>query len=495
MSDKQYRQAVFPWSSAGLILLWLFISVARQALGAQPRSSSPQTVGMASGHVAATVPLSLQSGTPLSIAVVHRVRIGHEGEPVQGTLVQPVYSFDRIVAPAGSEVLGRITEVRSAPGKKRIEAIMQGNFTPLRSARVGFDTLVLKNGRRIPIQTHVSPATAQMVHLQVVGGQQSGKQGFISRAISNAKQQIKQEKKQVLADFEQPGRMHRIEQWLLAGLPYHRQYLPAGARFTAVVEKPVALGSAQVPASELRMVGSVPPANSLIEAVLITPLSSATARRGMPVAAMVTRPLFSKNHELIFPEGSKLEGRVVQAEPARRMRLHRNGILRFTFQKIQTPHGIPQIVEGNLRGVDVDKKERVVLDSEGGAHTTTSKMHYAEPALAVLIAATSSMPDTDIRPGRVYTDTNGPASGQILGGGMGFGLTGVVMALGVHAQPVTAGFAAYGAAWSIYSQLLSRGHDVVFPKDTPMEIRLGEHRPALPAGAANSRPPKAQSST
>lgn len=486
MSDKQYRQAVFPWSPAGLTLLWLFISVAVQALGARLRSSPPQTMGVASGHAAATVPLSLQNGTPLSIAVVHRVRIGHQGEPVQGTLVQPVYSFDRVVAPAGSEVLGRIAKVMSAPRKKRIEAIMQGNFTPLRSAQVGFDTLVLKNGRCIPIQTHVSPATAQVVHLQVVDGQQSGKKGSISRAVSNAKQQIEAEKKQVLAELERPGRMHRIKQWLLAGLPYHHQYLPAGARFTAVVEKPVTLGSAQVAASELKLVGSAPPANSLLEAVLITPLSSATARRGTPVEAMVTRPLFSKNHELIIPEGSKLEGRVVKSEPARRMRLHRNGILRFTFQKIQTPHGIPHIVEGNLQGVDVAKKERVVLDSEGGAHSKTSKMHYAEPALAVLIAATSAMPDTDVRPGRVYTDTNGPASSQILGGGLGFGFTGVVMALGVHAQPVTAGFAAYGAAWSIYSQLLSQGQDIVFPKDTPMEIRLGR-TPASNAVTQNSR--------
>jgi hypothetical protein len=44
------------------------------------------------------------------------------------------------------------------------------------------------------------------------------------------------------------------------------------------------------------------------------------------------------------------------------------------------------------------------------------------------------------------------------------------------------GFAAYGASVSIYSNFLSRGRDVVFPKDTPMEIGFGlPHAPPVPA--------------
>ncbi len=470
-SGTECGQAILSFARGALLCLLASFPVL--ALSAQPKSSSPQITTMRSGDPAVTVPLTLAKGRALSIALAHRIPIGRKGEPVEGTLAQPVYSFDRVVVPAGSPVLGHVTAVTSAPRKKRIEAIVHGNFTPLRSEQVEFDTLVLQGGRRIPIQTNVSPATAQMVHLQVAGAPPAKKKGAVSRAVRDARRQIEQDKKQLFADIKKPGRVHRIKEWLLAGLPYHRQFLPAGARFTAVVEKPVPLGLARVPASELKRVGTVPPPNSLIEAVLMTPLSSETAHRGMPVEAMVTRPVFSKGHKLIIPEGSKLDGTVVEVEPARRMRLHRNGILRFTFQKIQTPQGMPHMVEGSLQAVDVNKKERVKLDSEGGAHSTASKLRYAKPALAVLIAATSAMPDTDVRPNGVYTDTNGPASGQILGGGLGFGFTGIIMALGLHLQPVTAGFAAYGAAWSIYSQLLSRGQDVVFPKDTAMEIRLG----------------------
>jgi hypothetical protein len=447
-------------------------------LDARPEASQAHLMKAVAANVTVTVPLTLQRGTPFSIALDHRVRIARRGEHIEGTLVQPVFAFDRIVAPAGSKVLGDVTAVENAPRKERVQAIMQGDFSPLRSAQVEFHTLVLRDGRRIPIQTRVSPATGQVVHLEVADKQAPKRKNAASRAVSSAKRQLEQEKHQMVADIEMPGRVHRLKEWLISQLPYHRQYLPAGARFTAELKAPVGLGSVQVPVSELQRVGSIPPSNSIIEAVLVTPLSSATARRGTPADAMVTQPVFGKDHQLVVPEGSMLEGSVVQVERARRLRLHRNGILRFTFLRIQTPHGVPHAVVGSLQAVDVAKKEKLKLDSEGGVHSTTSKMDYAEPAIAVLIAATSATPDTDVRPGRVYTDTNGPASGQIIGGGLGYKVIGMAMALAIRFQPVTAGFAAYGAAMSVYSHLLSRGQDVVFPKDTPMEILLNEHRSA-----------------
>jgi hypothetical protein len=36
------------------------------------------------------------------------------------------------------------------------------------------------------------------------------------------------------------------------------------------------------------------------------------------------------------------------------------------------------------------------------------------------------------------------------------------------------GFAAFGAGTSVYKNFLSRGRDVVFVKDTPLEIGLSE---------------------
>ena len=41
-------------------------------------------------------------------------------------------------------------------------------------------------------------------------------------------------------------------------------------------------------------------------------------------------------------------------------------------------------------------------------------------------------------------------------------------------QPVSMAFAAYGAGTSVYNNFLSRGKDVVFVKNTPLEIGLSE---------------------
>lgn len=490
---RWYQPAILFRTFLGLSFVCAFTCSPVAAPGAPPKISAEEKAVIPPGDPATTLPLTLHRGTPLNVILAHRVPIGHKGEPVEGRLVQPLYAFDRMAAPEGTKVLGHVTEVKSVPRMQRVQAIMHGDFTPLRTTQVEFDTLVLKDGRHIPIQTRVSPGTGEVVHLEVVGprpGKRASLGARAASAVENAKRQLQLQKNQVMADVKLPGRGHRLKDWLLAQLPYHRQFLPTGARFTASLEAPVRLGQVPVTASELKLVGTTLPDGAILDAVLLTPLSSATSQRGTPVEALVTHPVFSSKHQLVIPVGSTLEGAVVQAQPARRMAIHRNGILRFTFRRIQVPHGIPRPVIGTLQGIEVDKKENVKLDAEGGAHSTTSKMTYAKPALAVLIAASSARPDIDVRPGRVYTDNSGPASGQILGGGLGYKLMGMAMALAVHYQPVTAGFAAYGAAWSVYSHWLARGQEVVFPKDTPIEIRLGERRPASRSTAHHAAPQK-----
>jgi hypothetical protein len=57
-----------------------------------------------------------------------------------------------------------------------------------------------------------------------------------------------------------------------------------------------------------------------------------------------------------------------------------------------------------------------------------------------------------------------------------------VIGLAAHYRPVSATFAFYGAGWSVYTHFVAPGNDVVFPKNTPMEIRFGTHQdPAPPA--------------
>ncbi len=88
---------------------------------------------------------------------------------------------------------------------------------------------------------------------------------------------------------------------------------------------------------------------------------------------MINQPLVVSDR-LFLPEGSHLEGSVLQVRPARR--LGRNGLLRITFHQVVPPSGVEEKIEATLEGVDVNKGENLTLDSEGGAQVTTPKTRY-----------------------------------------------------------------------------------------------------------------------
>jgi hypothetical protein len=198
-------------------------------------------------------------------------------------------------------------------------------------------------------------------------------------------------------------------------------------------------------------------------------LSSATAQKSEEVEAVLSQPLFDGNH-LVLPQGSRLRGSVVQVRPARR--LSRNGQLRIVFNELVLPDGVEQKVETTLEGVQSGKDAHVKLDSEGGAEATTSKTRYLATAVALTLAAAStSGGDTDVDNGVAHVKANGGA--QVAGGVNGFKVVGVVLGLAVHSRALGYTMGAYGAGMSVYSHFIARGRDLVFPKNTAMEIAIG----------------------
>ena len=419
-----------------------------------------------------SVALVADRGTPLRLALDKRISIKHAGATAEAEVMEPVYAFDREVIPKGSQVTGRVTEVKPAAASKRVRAIMAGNLTPLHEARLEFDTLVLPNGKRMPLTTKVVPGAPEMIRLGTKDAAESRK-GLPAQAVDQAREDIKQAKDQAMDAIRSPGKVaQEIKSGLIAQLPYHAQAIPAGARFDAELQAPLDFGKALCPAEELAAVGSPAPPGSVVHARLVTPLSSATARPGAPVTAVITQPLFTPEHKLIFPVGSELEGSVVRAKPARR--LDRTGQLRFSFRQVTPPAGVAQMVDGSLEGVAVPAKSNIHLDSEGGASAASPKSSYAIPALEVMLAM-SSLDGLDGK-AELQHDANQPGH-QAANGGVGFGLVGV--AAGLSSRFAAAGLGFYGAGWSIYTRVLARGSEVVFPKGTPVEISFGSHhRPA-----------------
>src|SRR5215467_3941757 len=284
--------------------------------------------------------LTVPDGAPLRIILTKKVRF-KSNQPVQGKLVEPVYAFDREVLLAGTEVTGHISGFKSAPRWVRITSMAGGNFTPLREPQLTFDTLILKDGKSIPIRTFVTPGTDTVVRFNAGAAEQ--KKGKVATATEAARQQIDAKKRAVIDAIKGPGKMDRVKDEMWSFAPWHPQYLPATSRFNAKLQAPLDFGDVSIPLSELAQLGSEPAPDSIVAARLIPSLDSRMASHGTEVEALLTRPLFSADNHLIFPEGSRLTGNVVQAAAARHW--HRAGKLAFMFTRLQLPEALARQVD------------------------------------------------------------------------------------------------------------------------------------------------------
>lgn len=447
-------------SGAALLRLLLLGGLASLAAGAAfGQTGWDSYPPIAYGQAPPPVPVELvvPKGTPIRVALEKTLPIRRAGQPITARVMEPVYAFDRIVIPKGSELTGKIARLIPAPRLRRVEAIMNGNFSPQGSVQIEFDTLVLKDGTRRPLSTVVSPAILNVVRL---GGPPDKKAGKVKQAKSEASR----EWHAAIAQVKAPGKLHRLKELALSELPYHRQSLAAGAAFDAELEQPLGFGTAEVSAEDLARLGEVPPEGCDVFARLVTPLSSATDRVGMPVEAVISRPLFSPRKQLLLPEGARLEGVVVRARRARNLK--RNGQLRFVLQRVELPSGIEHRVNASVEGLEVSRNSNIKLDSEGGTSVATPRKRYLTTGLSVAIAAAASHPDAEHH----TVDTAGDPGQRGLAGGSGFRLVGLLFSVAVQSRVFSSVMGFYGAGMSVYSHFLSRGQDVVLPKDTPMEI-------------------------
>src|SRR5690349_21151189 len=65
------------------------------------------------------IELTLPLGTAIRIALSRRVRIEHEGTPVEGRVTETVYAFDQPVIPAGSQVRGYVARIEPISKMRR----------------------------------------------------------------------------------------------------------------------------------------------------------------------------------------------------------------------------------------------------------------------------------------------------------------------------------------------------------------------------------------
>jgi hypothetical protein len=470
-----------------------------QTLSTRPAEPRPPSVEVVPAptpvlpEVSDSIPLTVPAGTPLKVALDQEVRVQKVGQAIHGKVVEPVYSFDQIVVPVGSEVTGKIASIDSVPKMQRTVAAMNANFSPYRQVHVEFDELVLADGRHLPLHTIVSPASQGVLQFvpanakENTGAAAEAKKAA-SRKITEARQEARRQWDSAMQQLHEPGKMHRLKRLGMAELPVHPQYMDAGTSFNADLQTPLDFGTEPLKPEKLSAIGNPPPSGSVVHALLVTPLNSATAKKGEPVEAVISQPLVVSD-KLFLPQGSHIKGSVLQVRPARR--LNRNGQLRIVFHQVVPPDGIEQKIEASLEGVEVAKGEHLSLDAEGGAQVTTPRTRYLTTGIAVALAASSTSSDHDAR---FHGGSGGgdPGAGAA-NGASGFGFLGTIVGAAAHSRVVASGFGFYGAAMSVYEHFLARGRDVVYPKDMSMVIGLGtrDTRPAGPAAPTPSNRPVA----
>jgi len=461
-------------------------------VGTQQQTEDVPALQKASENAApATVPMSVAAGTPIKVALDSEVRVRKVGQVIHGKTVEPVYAFDKLLIPAGTVVNGEVSAIDSMPGKTWALDATNGNFSPARHVHLRFDELVMSDGTHVALQTLASPAPDGV--LRFVSANETEKTNRVEDAagkkVSAMRQAIHQQWSELQKQIHEPGKVHKLKRIALAQLPVHPQYIDAGTSFNANLLQPLDFGTEAVKPEALTDIGVPPPTGSVVHARLETALSSATAKKGDPVEAVITEPLVVSDH-LILPEGSVTKGSVVQVAPARR--LGKNGQLRILFHQVAPPNGIEQRVETTLEGVAVAKGEHLKLDSEGGAQVTTPRTRYLITGIQVMLAASQASPDRDAGQGG---QSVGEAGGGAASGASGFKLVGMVAGIAAHSRVVSAGFGSYGAAMSIYYHFLARGRDVVYPKDMAMVIGIGTRdTKSTNAARSSARSPATESS-
>jgi hypothetical protein len=401
--------------------------------------------------------------------VDRRVIVKRVGQPIEAVLVDPVFAYDRIVIPAGTRVVGHVDRRDGVSTKRRMRAMLSGDFTPLHDIGLQFDAIVFADGRRLSVQTQVSPGT-ERVTLAVAKGTERG-----SNAITRAGEEAVHQAKQTAATFTRPGRWERMKDAGLRALPYHPEFLPKGTVFSARLLSALELGSATV--AERADADTSPAPGSILSARLLSSIDSTHATRGTLVEAVVNRPVFSSTNQLILPVGARLKGHVTFVKRAGRFR--RNGQLRFLFDSVHVDGRDPARLLASLHAVEAGRGERVAVDEEGGAKGTNSPARFVAPALGTLalVGLSQSHLDYDTDGLGPETEYGGALSGSVAGF-VGASVTGVVISSLGHPAAVALGV--LGVARTTYAGVFARGKDIVFPADTPIQVQLAPGRKTEP---------------
>lgn len=429
------------------------VSAGAQTLHQRPRQAAETPVATRTTIAKPAMPsplhVVLPKGTSLQVEITRRYPM-KDGESLKGELLYPLYASGQLAIPKDSVVFGKVVGLEPDEETRR-RARLHGDFTPFHRAKVRFDEVALPGGA-LPISAAAVAGGTPVLQLTAAGA--APRHAFIRRQFAQARQQVHDQ----INWFLSPGLGGRALEMLYHQLPYHPEEITAHTAWSFELTAPLALPAPSALATD--------PAPALeahekqeiwtVNALLTHQLTSARAHSGDPVQALVVQPVYDREMKLVVPQGSTLIGHVTEAKAARSF--GRNGKLRFTFQRVRFPQGFATPVEGSLAGATAEKIQDLQMDAEGTV-TPRNKSSAVAPMLLTLLA------------GRALDQDGG--GGMVVKQGVasnGFGLAGRIVGVTAGAPNLAAGIGFYAAGLSFYDNFLRMGRDVVFPKDTRLEI-------------------------
>lgn len=405
--------------------------------------------------------IQIPANTPLSIQLEQHVPM-KVGESLEGRLLYPVYVDNQIALPAGSRVRGTVLQLDS-DRSRRIHARLRGDFTPFHIPVVRFDELILPDGELAAVVSDRAKDGAPVLRLSPAPGAKTG--SMVSRQIAAEKQRIKD----TAAQFTAPGRRDRLVQFIYTQLPYHPERIETGTAWTVDLAQPLDLkliDQQQLDAHE-KPPGASAATEWRLRAYLQETISSAQRKPGDTFEAVVSEPVFNAEHAVVVPQGSVLVGEITQTKPARSF--GRQGKLRFRFRQLRLPTGFSQPVDGTLAGVDANRAANLQIDPEGGIAPKPQNRVLLPLVLTFLAGRGLDDDGSRIANGAVASN--------------GFGIVGRIVGIVASSRNVAAGIGFYGAALAFYDVCLARGHNVVFAKNTRIEVTTRPSRSPMTTAA------------
>lgn len=214
------------------------------------------------------------------------------GVPVEGVLTELIYLWESIVIPEGTFLTGKVSEYEGVDKTTRAQALLNGDVTPLHRPVISFNTIHSPGGD-ISIHSRAVVRDAQVVRFSGAGK----RHGLMQQAKDEVKSRVHDAYDAILS----PGKKDRALRLFYSQLPYHPQRIWPGTQFVADLTEPARF---DVPAeTPVPMAPSAAPTDSGIQVIarLTTFLNSDLARNGDTVTAVLSKPVFTPQHETAIP--------------------------------------------------------------------------------------------------------------------------------------------------------------------------------------------------